>query len=222
MSKAMECLPSLKGRMSFEYRDGGEILFTVRPDSGRDDPIRFTRAGGRWRYVSGPFVSIHTIGSQIFSYRENPSDDEMWFMSGFVEAIGDLADSTYEAIREGVEHIQQVRREIAQSKVIVYEHAGIEFQQFVYLMRHSNGLIKIGFSRNPQSREKTLQAEDPRLEMIFSVESERSTERRLHQIFDSLRVRGEWFRLAARHIDWIVFLLTNGETKKATSDGCFP
>jgi hypothetical protein len=79
-------------------------------------------------------------------------------------------------------------------------------KRFVYLMRHSNGLIKIGFSSNPRQREVTLQAEDPMLSMIDCFPAGMDVEQRLHQIFADLRVRGEWFRLEDRHVDWILTL----------------
>ena len=77
----------------------------------------------------------------------------------------------------------------------------------LYLMRHSNGLTKIGRSVQPKAREKTLQAEDPRLEMILCVDGQGYREKTLHRIFDELRVRGEWFRLEDRHVEWIKFFL---------------
>lgn len=76
----------------------------------------------------------------------------------------------------------------------------------VYLMRHTNGLVKIGHAVNPKTREKTLQAEDPRLHLIGSFPADAKTEKRLHEIFADLRVRGEWFRLEDRHVDWILAL----------------
>lgn len=86
-----------------------------------------------------------------------------------------------------------------------HSHTGkpLDTRQKVYLMSHVNGLTKIGLSRNPSTREKTLQAEDPRLKLIWSVPGSRKMERRLHDIFGSVRVRGEWFNLRSHHIDWI-------------------
>lgn len=82
----------------------------------------------------------------------------------------------------------------------------------LYLMRHTNGLTKIGKSVQPKAREKTLQAEDPRLEMILCVEGQGHREKTLHRIFDDLRVRGEWFRLEGRHVDWISLLFRGLES----------
>lgn len=65
-----------------------------------------------------------------------------------------------------------------------------------YLMYSGlSNLIKIGRSINPKKREKTLQGEDPRLEIIAFWDAPASTERELHNIFSNKRKRGEWFNL---------------------------
>lgn len=80
---------------------------------------------------------------------------------------------------------------------------------FVYLMRHGiNGKTKIGFSKNPQARERTLQAEDPMLDLLFYFEGTTDTEAQLHQKFAAQRVRGEWFDLSEQDIGMIKFAYT--------------
>lgn len=82
--------------------------------------------------------------------------------------------------------------------------ASIKAPGWVYLMRtKSNDCTKIGFSSNPSAREATLQAEDPMLEMIYSIEESGLFETWLHQYFTRSRVRGEWFRLTPSEIEWI-------------------
>lgn len=76
-------------------------------------------------------------------------------------------------------------------------------QTYVYLMRHANGLHKIGRSLNPTAREKTLQAEDPRLELVCAGRADRELERRLHARFAKCRRRGEWFELTARQVAYV-------------------
>jgi hypothetical protein len=68
---------------------------------------------------------------------------------------------------------------------------------YVYLCRNNrNGLIKIGFSKEPKYREVTLQSEDPDVEFIHVRPADRGLERCLHQIFAAKRRRGEWFELS--------------------------
>lgn len=57
------------------------------------------------------------------------------------------------------------------------------------------GVIKIGFSKNPQVRETTLQAEKPTIRIVWDEEGTMAEERSLHKHFHEKRVRGEWFRL---------------------------
>lgn len=76
----------------------------------------------------------------------------------------------------------------------------------VYLMSNKrNGFTKIGKSFNPSSRERTLQAEDPLNEIIFSFgPTDDSVEKMLHEEYSHLRVRGEWFHLSTVDISNII------------------
>lgn len=56
-----------------------------------------------------------------------------------------------------------------------------------------NRLVKIGFSKKPRLREKTLQSEEPEIQLIDVVIGTKSMERDLHSYFERHRVRGEWF-----------------------------
>lgn len=78
-------------------------------------------------------------------------------------------------------------------KRIPYE---IKESSFVYLMLNKrNDFIKIGRSKNPSFREKTLQAEDPHVELITFWEAPPVLERQLHELLKAKRQRGEWFDL---------------------------
>ena len=210
-------LPVVKGDIRFEYAETEMRLIVDFSDWDGSERIEFVRNDGRWRSVGGPFVSVHAIAARIFEYGDRPSQQEMEWMGDYVADIGRLIDAAWQAIQDGSsarikarhERQQQMRTvdlppiEEPSNLNFVYEHK----KTYVYLMRHTNGLTKIGRSKNPRTREKTLQAEDPRLEMIFYCEADGSVENRLHKIFDSVRVRGEWFELMPRHVEWIVFVL---------------
>jgi hypothetical protein len=79
--------------------------------------------------------------------------------------------------------------------------------EYVYVMKHVCGLFKIGKATNPKVRERTLQAEDPRLELVAYAPCGRKVESKLHKIFADKRVRGEWFSLEQNHVDWITTFL---------------
>lgn len=77
-----------------------------------------------------------------------------------------------------------------------------------YLMLNERNLyIKIGSSRNPVIREKTLQSEEPEITLI-AVSFEGGgvlLERELHRRYAEKRLRGEWFNLSAEDVEQLIF-----------------
>jgi hypothetical protein len=79
-------------------------------------------------------------------------------------------------------------------------------KSLTYLMLdHNTGYYKIGKSISPASREKTLQSEKPTIEMILVIDMD--IEKDLHTIFASKRIRGEWFSLTLKDVDFIKNLI---------------
>lgn len=67
---------------------------------------------------------------------------------------------------------------------------------YVYLMLDKrSGYIKIGKSKEPTFREKTLHAQEPDIELIAFWEAPSIFEKQLHKQFELKRQRGEWFAL---------------------------
>jgi hypothetical protein len=91
------------------------------------------------------------------------------------------------------------------------------FEVFTYLMEDTrNGMIKIGRSKNPERREKTLQSEAPSVEMRIAVPTDSDFENDLHGKFDHFRRRGEWFELSSFEIKTVIEqLLTHGDPDRA-------
>jgi len=75
----------------------------------------------------------------------------------------------------------------------------------IYLMYNTrNGYYKIGHSTNPIYRERTIQSEEPEVEIIFiSPLCAQGIERRLHLMYSDKRIRGEWFSLLSEDVDTI-------------------
>ena len=74
----------------------------------------------------------------------------------------------------------------------------------IYLMiDHACDLYKIGRSKNVIQREKTLGAQIPKIECLYSFEGHVEDEKELHAHFHSKRGRGEWFDLSDDDIDFI-------------------
>mgnify|MGYP000179396772 CR=1 FL=1 len=71
---------------------------------------------------------------------------------------------------------------------------------YLYLMHElTTGFYKIGVSKEPRQRERTLQSQKPDINMLYTHQFEKQKaffiERKLHKLFNSKRVRGEWFDL---------------------------
>lgn len=80
---------------------------------------------------------------------------------------------------------------------------------YVYLMHDSkNGYHKIGISKTPKYREKTLQSEKPTIDMVCAKEYPsrkiaEAIEAALHKVYDECRIRGEWFNLSEADVAMI-------------------
>lgn len=69
----------------------------------------------------------------------------------------------------------------------------------------STGYYKIGMSNNPEYRETTLQSQKPTIVKIChkrypSRRIAKAIEAALHKVYESKRIRGEWFSLKERDI----------------------
>lgn len=75
---------------------------------------------------------------------------------------------------------------------------------YIYLMiNRRNNLYKIGRSDNPKIREKTLQSEEPEIEMLHFFPGSSIKEASLHSRYADKRVRGEWFQLEPHEVLFI-------------------
>ena len=88
-------------------------------------------------------------------------------------------------------------------------------KQYVYLMiDYNTGYHKIGRSKNPKYREKTLQSEKPTIELLDKWSAYPETEKELHKHFDGKRIRGEWFDLSCDDIKLIPSLIKQFENER--------
>tara|TARA_R110000772_G_C13028388_1_gene411412 strand:+ start:44 stop:553 length:510 start_codon:yes stop_codon:yes gene_type:complete len=71
-----------------------------------------------------------------------------------------------------------------------------------YLIKNKrNNLYKIGRSNNPKNREKTLQSEEPLIEIVKTWKED--IESKLHKEYKDYRIRGEWFNLNEIQVRYI-------------------
>ena len=84
---------------------------------------------------------------------------------------------------------------------------------YVYIIKSSNGLHKIGLSVNIRRRLKQLQRayapEQLRLVRQIETDSMMNTERQLHNILSRRHVHGEWFALTPEDFRWVDLIEQN-------------
>lgn len=115
-------------------------------------------------------------------------------------------------------YIKVLKKEVPNYKHPSKTHKGIDPDNhgvvfdwcYVYLMRdQSNNYYKIGMSKTPEYRERTLQSEKPTIDMICnkrlpSLKIAKAFEKALHNAFADKRIRGEWFSLNENDVAEIV------------------
>jgi hypothetical protein len=84
---------------------------------------------------------------------------------------------------------------------------------FIYLMKDERTeLTKIGHSKNPSYRERTLQSDNPMIVLLGAWLGTQADEKMLHEKFAHRRFRGEWFELFDDDIQEIQAIFSDRET----------
>jgi len=224
----------LKLQFNFDFCYSSCLVSIVPYDAeNRDDEtIKFLRIDHgnyrRWRIPGGHLCGTYHLARNLFYYPDNVNEEDIFLMESYVDLLANVIDDACKQaeneIKQAVDRTKQEREYLRQQqakRMIETSTANAKpATDYLYLIEHQNGLVKIGRSVNPEAREKTLQAEDPRLRLIFSGIGCGCFERRLHKIFSSVRRRGEWFDLEEHHRQWIITFCewTIGATQNSSSE----
>ena len=133
---------------------------------------------------------------------ENYSTDEsvkaLWNWLDSIEANRIIKDETYWELRHCV-MVKIIIEDENRLRRLRHNATG----QKTYLMKDlKTGYIKIGCSANPRFREKTLQAEQPRIVLLKVCDE--NVEKLLHKAYANKRKRGEWFKLSKEELQSII------------------
>jgi hypothetical protein len=123
---------------------------------------------------------------------------------------GDIRDLTKHIARRMGIREDEAMQLLCQQNVSSSKEVKIKYDYcYVYLMHDKrNGYHKIGISKTPEYREKTLQSEQPNIEMVCfkrypSRKIAKAFESALHDAYAEQRVRGEWFNLSEIDIEML-------------------
>lgn len=140
-------------------------------------------------------LGIQDHGEQIMILDGN-AEDLTWSETIALMVLLERSLETRMSKRDWVKMLQK------HSSNLVYKPEPKERMGYVYLMKnHRSGMFKIGFSKAPKYREKTLQSEEPEIEMLHHFKGTMEDEKDLHAQFADKRVRGEWFSLTQEEVD---------------------
>jgi hypothetical protein len=114
--------------------------------------------------------------------------------------------------------LREIAEEVKVSHMKVYRILNVNKQKtqklkddkklYTYLMcDYNNGRYKIGKSNNPNYREKTLQSEAPLIKLVTYCNSDLITEKELHKLYETKRIRGEWFNLTKDDVGKIIKMM---------------
>lgn len=76
------------------------------------------------------------------------------------------------------------------------EHSNAPLTHIYLMFDTRTAYTKIGRSKNPKARERTLQSDNPLIELLGSIEAPVTVEKELHRRYADKRIRGEWFDLS--------------------------
>lgn len=159
---------------------------------------------------------LNTFSSELIDSCE-------YIIEGRVNVEHFISETNYDAPISSQSLFSQIFKEYAkrlkaimkQNPSQMVDHTSLTDEAcFVYLMKDlRNGLYKIGISKKPSYREKTLQSEQPSIESLgFKQFPSRkfalAFEKALHETYSKNRIRGEWFKLDVADVNQIVEMLS--------------
>lgn len=137
-----------------------------------------------------------------------------------VEKGGQIQKLLIEEAAQVQEQLKAVHRQKIDDEASQLKLTESNYTVFVYVMEDTrNGLVKIGKSKHPKKRERTLQSEAPSTELRLAVPCDESTEAELHERYSTARVRGEWFKIDRKTLfELVTELLRRGDAARTVTE----
>lgn len=162
-------------------------------------------------------IYFHKHENSCVNYFESVMDVSFAKYVNIYKEILQATLGIYDKIPNNLDTVKVIKQELPIQElplVTVCEHKVIDVKPedekcYVYLMFDtSNNYYKIGESKNPQYRERTLQSEKPCIELLCAKRYPNKTlartiEQALHKTYKDKRIRGEWFDLTEKDVSEI-------------------
>jgi len=159
-------------------------------DLTKDEYERFCGQGKRRR--GSTYELLNLLGSDKYLNNENEIIDNL---------MATLSDIEKEERAETEEHNRKVRM----GEYDKPENKEPKVGNVYLMLNKRNNFYKIGFTKgNPIFRERTLQAQEPEVELIYRWTGSLIDEKELHKLFENKQERGEWFKLNKDDIQVII------------------
>ena len=165
--------------------------------------IGYKNKENAYDYLSFPEVGGYNVSVQIDKYIIKNLDFEIDFAKK-----NNITYSNEKEIRLSCNKL--IKKQTSIEPILKQKTKQIKIKKHIlkinknktYLMKDNhNKLYKIGYSKTPKFRERTLQSEKPSIKMVKVWDYD--IEKKLHNLYDEFRVRGEWFRLSKIQIQYI-------------------
>lgn len=137
-----------------------------------------------------------------------------------IEQAAQVQEHLFEQAAQVQAQLEAEHRQMIDDEASQLNLAESSYTVFVYVMEDTrNGLIKIGKSKYPKKRERTLQSEAPSTELRLAVPCNEATEAELHERYSTARVRGEWFKIDRKTLfELLTDLLRRGDAARTVTE----
>jgi len=183
----------------------GDVLHLTADNPKRDELVFFFS-----NFLAQNYPELDSINTfNTFQQQTRGMLEKLGYLTVASTELDKYDDPNPLIIAKGVKGIIPIR---LLEKIIVYReffgnnklNQPTEGSEHIYLMLNKrNDFIKIGKSKNPTFREKTLQADEPEVELITYWKAPSKIERQLQKQFADKRKRGEWFDLTFKELNKI-------------------
>lgn len=158
---------------------------------------------------------IHESEDGVLSISVSSGHGEDFLSSDFLfrakTLLEEFADETYEFEFDNKKGRFKIDGSSSSDEIYIQEQK-IHLPEYVYLLKcKRTGYFKIGFTKNFQTRFRTLRTSNADIEVVFTERMHNAfeNEQHLHAVFAKNRISGEWFSLNGEQVEQVISYIKN-------------